>query len=1085
MNSFGSPNSLMIPSPEPQTIDSHYKTNFKHTLSTYYLNSFLLKTFIMICMKRHILLSFCFVLGMYLTVGAQSVSKQLENVEISSSTVKYLGKSKPILDLVEKTTTPKEKKDASRRLKKVPDNFVGRKPGGKAVHADLEHQGPDPIRQKDFDSVSQLTEITPLVNIDGLAVGGSPHDPTGDVNDEYYVQAINATTVGVYDLDGNLVQSFAMNTLWAEFNASSEGDPIILYDETVEKWVVTEFTDPANVLIAISDTKDPLGSYNAYSFSTPQFPDYPKYAITPTALVITTNEGGAGTLHQYFIDIEALYASEDNVTMIRVGVTGNTGTEAGFYVTTPADWNGTTLPYDNRPITLAINDSSWPGGPAQDQIEIYSFNLDFDTPANTTVDQTAVITTPFDSYPCSVTGFGFQCVPQLGGDGLDAIPEVIMNVPHLRNFGSHESLVLNFVTDVTDGNNQSGIRWVELRRTAGTEWTLYQEGTLGLDDGLDRYMGSIAMDGNGNIGLAYNISSASTDVGIRFTGRYASDPLGQMTVDEYNVIDGSSGINSFGRFGDYSQLSVSPLGDNTFWFTTEYATDNDAGTRIVAFQLSRDTFDLTVRSIIEPTSSDLLGASELVTAEIVNAGINPMSNYEVGLIVDNAVVQTAMISGTLLSGEAMNYQFTTGVDLSAVGTYDIEVYVNHPDDENPLNDTLGVAVSKLNAIDGGLEGEAQNLGCDNSFITTLTLENFGGQVITTAAIEVVVNGTPVDTIDYVGSISYTQADQIIYMISNNLDEGDNAIEFNIISINGSADNILGNNKVNLNYTLLAADQFVTLVFTTDNFPTESVWTITNTNTGDVLGTGTFTQGQNNSTINTRICLPLDSCYTLTVTDSYGDGICCYGGNGNFSVEDNQGNVLLTNNGEFGSLAVEEFCPSEACVLSATIVTENASGANVADGSIMITAANGMGPFQYSIDGGMTFQDSPLFENLLSGDYNVLVASADTTCSYAETVTVNFTTGIHIVNGQDVEIKLLPNPTQGVFKVIISNLKSNEPLLDFEIFDINGKLIQLRTIGKYNDDYTGTFSLYDYPSGNYFLRIINKEVSILERIIKVD
>ena len=32
MNSLGSPNSLMIPSPEPQTIDSHYKTNFKHAL---------------------------------------------------------------------------------------------------------------------------------------------------------------------------------------------------------------------------------------------------------------------------------------------------------------------------------------------------------------------------------------------------------------------------------------------------------------------------------------------------------------------------------------------------------------------------------------------------------------------------------------------------------------------------------------------------------------------------------------------------------------------------------------------------------------------------------------------------------------------------------------------------------------------------------------------------------------------------------------------------------------------------------------------------------------------------------------------
>ncbi len=1035
-------------------------------------------------MMKKLILVLTFAVGIFICGQAQSVTQQIDNIEVTGTTAKFLGKSKQIRDLAQKPSTTKEKKAASRRLKKVPDNFKGRKPGGKSVHADLEHQGPDPIRQTGFNTSRSLdaTGVEPLVNVEGLGGFGAPHDPTGDVSNEYFVQAINVTTVGVYDLEGNLVQSFAMNTLWTEFGSQSAGDPIVLYDENADKWVITEFTDPANLLIAVSETNDPLGAYNAYSFSTPNFPDYPKYSITPEALVVTTNEEGAGTLHQYFLDIQALYAGEDNVSMIRVAVNGNNGTEAGFYVTTPADWNGTNMPYDNRPITVAINDSSWPGGPAQDQIEIYAFNLDFDTPNNTTVDQTSILTTPFDSYPCSATGVGFACAPQLGGNGLDAIPEVIMNIPHLRNFGTHESMVFNFITDATDGQNVSGIRWVELRRTATTDWELYQEGTFAPNDGFDRYMGSIAMDGNGAIGMAYNISSADSYVGIRFTGRYETDPLGEMTVEEVNVIDGGSTINSGGRFGDYSQLSVSPLGDNKFWFTTEYAGANDVETRIVAFQLTKDTFDLAARSVIEPMTSDALGANELVTANFTNTGLNAMIDFELGLIVDDNLIATTMIANSLEPDSSLTYQFTTPIDMSAAGDYEVKIYVNHPIDENSNNDTLSVVISKLISINGSLHGEASANSCEELIPTTLTLTNAGFADITNATIQVTVNGMIVDTIDYSGTIPFTEEDQITYLVGTGIMDGINIIEFSILTINGITDDVTADNSSSVEVEVMNQGEFVTLVFTTDQYPEESGWSITNEQ-GQNIASGGFSEEE--TTISQIICLNVDDCYTLTVTDSYGDGICCGFGDGSFQIFNNEGEELINNNGNFGSEAVEEFCPSGACVLTADVVIENATGETVADGSIMITASNGMGPFQYSIDGGATYQNEPLFENLIPGFYEVSVLAANGVCDYTESVTVNFVTGVHVVNDQNVVVKVMPNPTEGVFKVIVSNLQISDPLLNFEIFDINGRLIQTRTIGKYNDDYVGTLSLFDYPSGNYFLRIINSEVSILEKIVKID
>ena len=237
--------------------------------------------------------------------------------------------------------------------------------------------------------------------------------------------------------------------------------------------------------------------------------------------------------------------------MQRIQIAGSFATQAGFFVSTPLDFNGDTMPIDTRPMVMKLNDSSWGNAP-QDRVELFNFDIDWENQANTVVTRTDIVTTPFDSYPCSQTGFGFQCVPQLNGGGLDAIPEVIMNVPQYRNFGTHQSIVLSFITDATNGQNQSAIRWMELRKSGMEDYTIYQEGTYA-PDGLDRYMSSIAIDKFGNIALGYNVSSLDMYVGLRYTGRLANDPLGEMTFEEFNVVDGLGAINNGGRFGDYAQ----------------------------------------------------------------------------------------------------------------------------------------------------------------------------------------------------------------------------------------------------------------------------------------------------------------------------------------------------------------------------------------------------------------------------------------------------------------------------------------------------------------------------------------------------
>src|SRR5256884_8858157 len=102
-------------------------------------------------------------------------------------------------------------------------------------------------------------------------------------------------------------------------------------------------------------------------------------------------------------------------------------------------------------------------------------------------------------------------------------------------------------------------------------------------------MGSAAMDGYGNIALGYS-ASASSGVypSIRYTGRLANDPPGQMTLGEQTLVAGSGSQTGYSRWGDYSSMSVDPTDDSTFWYTQEYyPTTSSAGwhTRIGSFKL--------------------------------------------------------------------------------------------------------------------------------------------------------------------------------------------------------------------------------------------------------------------------------------------------------------------------------------------------------------------------------------------------------------------------------------------------------------------------------------------------------------------
>ncbi len=171
-------------------------------------------------------------------------------------------------------------------------------------------------------------------------------------------------------------------------------------------------------------------------------------------------------------------------------------------------------------------------------------------------------------------------------DKLDGIGDRLMFRLAYRNFGDHESLVGNFTVNA---GGAAGIRWFELRGVTAGPVTVFQESTY-QPDTTSRWMGSAAMDGQGNLAIGFSASDGTINPQLRYAGRLVTDPLSSLAQGEAHLFDGTgSQTGSGNRWGDYSALTVDPADDATFWYTNEYYSATSSfnwRTRIGSFKLA-------------------------------------------------------------------------------------------------------------------------------------------------------------------------------------------------------------------------------------------------------------------------------------------------------------------------------------------------------------------------------------------------------------------------------------------------------------------------------------------------------------------
>lgn len=469
-------------------------------------------------------------------------------------------------------------------------------------------------------SAALLAPVLTLQNFEGLSnqdnfnVHGfrvNPPDPVGAVGPAHYVEMINLV-FAVYSKSGQrLLGPRSLGSIWQGFAvadcADDAGDPIVVYDQLADRWLLTQFTAKGPNYwncVAVSQTGDPTGAYYRYAFASGvNFPDYPKYGVWTDSYVITTREFGPTVeygIGVYALEKRRMLVGDPGARMVSYFLDGNDPTLLPLVGDglLPASMDGKRRPLEGATIPIVGTQDDGAGyGAAFDAINVWELDIKWrSTPSSSLALATQLPVASFDSiFPCAPTARDCLWQPGVSNPNLKLDVLSYRQRPTFRlayrNMGTHEALVTSQSVEALPG--VAGMRWYELRRT-GTQYSVAQQGTYAPTDGVHRWMGSVAMDKLGNIALGYSVVNA-TDVfpGIRFTGRLGGDAAGTMTVPEGIVINGSGvQTTSNSRWGDYTAMTVDPVDDCTFWYVNEYYSaagqaSSPAGwqTRIASFRL--------------------------------------------------------------------------------------------------------------------------------------------------------------------------------------------------------------------------------------------------------------------------------------------------------------------------------------------------------------------------------------------------------------------------------------------------------------------------------------------------------------------
>lgn len=618
---------------------------------------------------------------------------------------------------------------------------------GKGRQADIISQNRHPME-------GQVPGRTPDLVWDAAFSNSMPTDPALAVGPDHVFVVFN-TGYAIYDKDGNtLLGQTAPNP--SIFPSAGCCDLTVSYDPvatsatnpTPGRWVLSFLGGGAQV--AVSDGPNPLtAGWNVYTIGS--INDYNKLSVWSDGYYVSDQAAGDRI---YAMERQAMLDGEPAANVSIQGFTPPNFSNFGFASLQILNISDDQYPAAGNATAVFYQDDAY-AGVTTDHIKFWDIDVDFDTPANSTISTPQEVNvTPFTSI---FDGAAFANLTQPGGQDIDALQGIIMNQAQYKKMPGYNMCVFTFVIDIGGGTEQAALRWYEFRQTAdGMPWTMHQEGTLSAADGTHYWHGSMMIDTQGNIGMGFSAmgnsatgNGANQFVSSYYTGRLSTDPLNTMTITPQLIAAGAANIPGSERYGDYGKCDIDPSDYKRMYFINEYmsATGPARADVVGRFQIAPNfTNDVGVIDITAPVDGTLTN-SEPVTITIRNFGTASASNIPVSYNVDGGTAVNEVFAGPLGPGLTANHTFATNADLSTEGqTYTINATTALVGDEDPANDPYSEDVTHIFANDIGvtaITGPMSGTGLANESIS-VTLENFGAASQSNFNVSYTINGgTPV------------------------------------------------------------------------------------------------------------------------------------------------------------------------------------------------------------------------------------------------------------------------------------------------------------------------------------------------------
>lgn len=635
-----------------------------------------------------------------------------------------------------------------------------------------------------FEGIDASQVAKPLLDFDpNGAVGTKQYMQWVDV----YYQAWSKTTpfTSVWSKPQVGTTPFTANGIT---NCSTiNGDGIVNFDRLASRWIIAGHNQLTSTItsysycVAISNTDDLTSSslqWYTYAFpldsilgtnsqGTLYFPDWPKIGTWPDAYYVgmdfqDTNNG--------FQEDGVIACALDRADML-IGATAlppqcfrdpvSGGSLFTGHSLEPADVEGTTAPPAGSPeFFVSIQNPVVDGvTTTSDTVNLWQFHVDWTNPANSTFTQSTV-STPVYTPGCYNVRFPSNtvCVPEPStastNQPIDSVGDRMMWRFAYRNFGTYQSYLASHTVQVGTGSlSQTGIRWYEFRGNGVP--TIFQSGTVSPDTSLYRFMPSIAQDQSANAAVGYSVSSAATHPGISASYWNLTN---QTTPTEIPLFSGSGDEENSYKWGDYTSMTVDPVGGCSFWYVNEYFPTNQTGTGKPIWQTRISTFTL-------PTCGTVT--------------VSPMSlTFGAQAVGTTSAAQTVTLTNSLSTALTINNIFGSGTNLADFGQSNDCGSSVPAGDSCTINITFtpsatGTRTASLNISDSAANSpQIVSLTGTGSNAASISLSangiNFGNQAYgtTSAASHITVNNTGASTVTF-SSIALTGTNPANFAESDN------------------------------------------------------------------------------------------------------------------------------------------------------------------------------------------------------------------------------------------------------------------------------------------------------------------------------